>query len=127
MSDALPCARPPKAVARLSPSTDAVRAVRRSKRSRKVDEATPDTIAARVYDPPTIPRRERGMPREAEKSGPSGITIMKSRMLTNCTPATSSTTARSETGRGGATPARVTYGTAMRNTGPHSTCSSVMR
>src|SRR5256885_14477009 len=35
------------------------------------------------------------MPRAAAKSGPIGITITKSRMLTNCTAATSSTTASS--------------------------------
>src|SRR5688572_29617118 len=36
-----------------------------------------------------------GMSSEFAKSGPSGITIMKSRMLTNCTAATSSTIVRS--------------------------------
>src|SRR5262245_36934036 len=38
---------------------------------------------------------EVGMPSAFAKSGPSGITIMKSRMLTNCTAATSKTTLRS--------------------------------
>src|SRR5256885_9237142 len=35
------------------------------------------------------------MPSAAAKSGPIGMTMTKSRMLTNCTAATSSTTARS--------------------------------
>src|SRR5260370_20446320 len=41
------------------------------------------------------PSLEVGMPKDAAKSGPKGMTMTKSRMLTNCTAATSSTTARS--------------------------------
>src|ERR1700682_445424 len=41
------------------------------------------------------PSLEVGMPKAAAKSGPMGMTMTKSRMLMNCTAATSSTTARS--------------------------------
>ena len=41
-----------------------------------------------------------GMPRPAAKSGPSGITIMKSRTLTNWTAPTRKSSARSEMARG---------------------------
>src|SRR5258708_32727389 len=42
------------------------------------------------------PSCEIGMPSAAANCGPIGITITKSRMLTNCTAATSSTIVRSE-------------------------------
>src|SRR4051812_29782551 len=51
----------------------------------------------------TLPRSEGEIPSAEEKSGPSGITMVKSRTLTNCTAPTRKMTRRSETlsiGRG---------------------------
>src|SRR5437773_119826 len=45
-----------------------------------------------------MPRRAVGMERSQAKSGPSGITIMKSRMFTNCTAASTKISRRSRSG-----------------------------
>jgi len=88
-------ARPPIAVPTTRPSMADAERRRRSNRSRKNEPIRPETAAAAVVaaaDQAELRRRDASA---AAKSGPIGITITKSRMLTNCTAATSRTTARS--------------------------------